>query len=118
MLKLIPEILRIVTGEVSKRVIIRFSKDENGICHCKKNLKGMDLNSLGISSHVFINNSPCQFYKIICRKCSILTVQKMKFSVHDVLNKCDQIPWKLRIWSHLLKKSLMVNFIFCAVIID
>ena len=25
------------------------------------------------------------------------------------------IRWKLRIWSHLLKKSLMENFIFCAV---
>ena len=24
--------------------------------------------------------------------------------------------WKLRIWSHLLKKSLMENFIFCAVL--
>ena len=31
-------------------------------------------------------------------------------------NKCDQIRRKLRIWSHLLKKSLMENFIFCAVL--
>ena len=28
----------------------------------------------------------------------------------------DQIRRKLRIWSHLLKKSLMENFIFCAVL--
>ena len=31
--------------------------------------------------------------------------------------KCDQIRRNLRIWSHLLKKSLMKNFIFCAVIV-
>ena len=29
--------------------------------------------------------------------------------------KCVQIRSLLRIWSHLLKKSLMGNFIFCAV---
>ena len=39
----------------------------------------------------------------------------MKFSIKDFLNKCDQIRRKLRIWSNLLKKSLMENFIFCAV---
>ena len=31
-------------------------------------------------------------------------------------SKYDQIPRKLRILSHLLKKSLMENFIFCLVI--
>ena len=30
-------------------------------------------------------------------------------------SKCDQIRGKLRICSHLLKKSLMEDFIFCAV---
>ena len=44
------------------------------------------------------------------------TAQKMKFAVKDFVSKCDQIRGKLRIWSHLLKKSLMENFIFCAVI--
>ena len=43
------------------------------------------------------------------------TAQKMKFSIRDFFNKCDQIHRTLRIWSHLLKKSLMENFIFCAV---
>ena len=38
-----------------------------------------------------------------------------KFSITDFFSRCDQIRWKLRIWSHLLKKSLMENFIFCAV---
>ena len=41
---------------------------------------------------------------------------KLKFSVKDLFSKCDQIRRKLWIWSHLLKKSLMENFIFCAVI--
>ena len=39
----------------------------------------------------------------------------MKFSITDFLSKCDQIRRKLRIWSHSLKKSLMENFILCAV---
>ena len=39
----------------------------------------------------------------------------MKFSIKDFFSKCDQIRRKLRIWSHLLKKSSMENFIFCAV---
>ena len=32
----------------------------------------------------------------------------------NFFSKCDQIRRKLRIWSHLLKKSLVTNFIFCA----
>ena len=40
----------------------------------------------------------------------------MKFSIKNFLSKCDQIRSKLRIWLHLLKKSLVENFIFCAVI--
>ena len=43
------------------------------------------------------------------------TTQKIKFSIKDFFSKCDQIRRKLRTWSHLLKKSLIENFIFCAV---
>ena len=43
------------------------------------------------------------------------TAQKMKFSIKSFFSKFDQICCFLRIWSHLLKKSLMKNFIFCAV---
>ena len=39
----------------------------------------------------------------------------MKFFIKDLFSKCDQICSSLRIWSHLLKKSLVENFIFCAV---
>ena len=34
--------------------------------------------------------------------------------IKDFFSKCDQIRNFLRIWSHLLKKCLMENFIFCA----
>ena len=44
------------------------------------------------------------------------TAQKMKFSIKDFFSKCDKIRSFLRIWSHLLKKSLSGNFIFCAVL--
>ena len=40
--------------------------------------------------------------------------KKTKFSIKDFFIKCDQIRSFQRIWSHLLKKSLMENFIFCA----
>ena len=43
------------------------------------------------------------------------TARKMKFSNEDFFSKCDQIRRKLRIWSHLLKKFLMENFILCIV---
>ena len=43
------------------------------------------------------------------------TAQKMKFPIKNFFSKQDQIRRKLRIWSHLLKKSLTENFIFCAV---
>ena len=43
---------------------------------------------------------------------------KMKFSIEDFFSKCDQIRSFLRIWWHLLKKSLMEDLIFCAVYIE
>ena len=43
------------------------------------------------------------------------TAQKVKFSIKDSFSKCDQIRSFLRVWSYLLKKSLMENLIFCVV---
>ena len=40
----------------------------------------------------------------------------MKFSIKDFFIECDQIRSFLRIWSHLLKKSLMENFNVCVVL--
>ena len=50
------------------------------------------------------------------RKLERYTTQRMKFFIKDFFSKCDQIRRRLRIWSHLLKKSLMEIFIFCGVI--
>ena len=44
------------------------------------------------------------------------TAQKMKFSVTDFFSECDQIHSFPQIWSHLLKKSFMENFISCVVL--
>ena len=41
-----------------------------------------------------------------------VTAQKMKFSIKDFSSTCEQIRSFLQIWSHLLEKSLMKNFIF------
>ena len=46
----------------------------------------------------------------------IYTAQKKKFSIKDFFSKCEQTRSFLRNWSHLLKKSLMENFIFHAVL--
>ena len=66
--------------------------------------------------------------RLICRQLIIIkqdqinkisiayTAQKMKFSIKDFFSICDQIRSFLRIWSHLLKNSLMENFVFCAVL--
>ena len=47
--------------------------------------------------------------------CTTTTAQKKKFSIKDFFSKCNQICRRLCIYLHLLKKSLMENFIFCVV---
>ena len=42
--------------------------------------------------------------------------KKWKISIKDFFSQCDQTRSFLRIWSHLLEKSLMGNFISCAVL--
>ena len=46
----------------------------------------------------------------------LLLRKKVEFSIKDFSSKCDQIRSFLRIWSHLLEKSLMENLSFCAVL--
>ena len=58
------------------------------------------------SSLVPLNN--LQEFQVTC------TAQNT-FSIKDFFSKRDQIRWKLRIWSHLLRKNLMENIIFWAV---
>ena len=49
-----------------------------------------------------------------CYNCWVYvsTAQKIKFSIKNLFSEWDQIGSFLRICSHLLKKSLMENFIF------
>ena len=55
------------------------------------------------------------FFWLEMKQWPLNTAQKLKFPLKEFFSKCDQIRRKLRIWLHLLKKSFMVNFIFCAV---
>ena len=66
----------LVTEQGAQTCNYQFSKRKDRIRHCKKNLKGMDLTSLGISSPVFINDSLCQYYKMLWRKCKKLLTNK------------------------------------------
>ena len=40
---------------------------------------------------------------------SYCTVQEVKFFIKDFFSKCDEMRSFLRIWSHILKKTLMKN---------
>ena len=67
-----------------------------------------------INSSLFAGGSPFLFFHVYC---TVSLYKKIKFSIKDFLSKCDEICRKLRIWSHLLKKSLMENFIFCSMFV-
>ena len=61
-----------------KKVIIKFGrrKDANLIRKNKKNLKGMNLCSVGINNPVFINDSLCSYCEMLWRKCKKLWSSK------------------------------------------
>ena len=62
---------------------------------------------------IFLRNLVFQLKYLVFRfENDFFTAQEMKFSNKDFFSKCDQICSFLGIWSHLLKKSLMENFIF------
>ena len=63
---------------------------------------------------LWINNARLSS-EIRTSRSSFIAAQKTNFFIEDFFNKCDQIRSKLPIWSHLPKKSLMENFIFCTV---
>ena len=69
-------------------------------------IKMVDVTARNLMLTVFIAHQPSWNHN---------TAQKMVFSINDFFSKCDQICSFLRIWSHLLKKYFMQNFIFCAV---
>ena len=72
--------------------------------------------------HILLKKIFANFFQINFRKNhktrgqnNLLISQKMKFSIKYFFSKCDQICRNLRIWSHLLTKSSMENFVFRAV---
>ena len=52
----------------------------------------------------------------ISGRLDLLHYTKKKISMKDFFSKCDQIRCFLPIWAHLLKKSLMENSIFFALL--
>ena len=54
-------------------------------------------------------------YGICYAQIFTVTAWKMKISIKDFFSKCDKNRSLLWIWSLLSKKSLIENFIFCAV---
>ena len=65
-----------------------------------------------------ILNGKLNFFAVTWISFDLYTAKKLKFFIKDFFSKCDQIRRKVRVWSHLLKKSLMENFIFCSVIVQ
>ena len=65
------------------------------------------INIANHNSSVFFRSFELTLTKVHKAQCT-----KMKFSIKEFFSKCDQIRSFLRIWSHLLEKSLMENFIF------
>ena len=67
------------------------------------------------STCFFISNTFMSNTRFKLAKIKQMLSTKLKFFIKDFFSKCDQICSFLWIWSHLLKKSFMENFIFCAV---
>ena len=57
-----------------------------------------------------------QLYSKDYKRIMDLHCTEKKFFIKDFFSKYDRICSFLRIWSHFLKKSLMENLIFCAVL--
>ena len=85
-------------GRIDKLISYRCCKATNK-CRFRKYVNSL----VGIFSSIF---------KLNKHYITILTAQKMKFSINDFFSKRDQIRSFPRIWSYLLKESLMENFIF------
>ena len=72
-----------------------------------KNISGWDPGAVFLSRRHQENQS-----RTISKLNKVNHFAKMKFYIKHFANKCDQIRSFLRIWSHLLEKSTMENFIF------
>ena len=61
------------------------------------------------------------YYAVVVKNVSQLPTvtlhKKIKLSIGDFFSQCDQIHSFLGVWSHLLKKSSIKNFILCEVLV-
>ena len=66
------------TRNSSKKVIIKLSKrgDADKIRQVKKKMESLNLEWIGISSSIFINDSLCSYYKKLWSKCKKLWLNK------------------------------------------
>ena len=87
-----------IRDRLKQNVALKFGRNQN--------------KDVSILTEAHINLDQIHHARNNCEK----KLKKMKFTIKDFLSKCHQICSFLQIWSHLLKKSLMKKFIFCAVI--
>ena len=80
-----------------------------------KGLESPGIRQVSIKWFILLVNVDISVYgynhETFCNTTVTKTAQKMKFSIKEFFTKSRSF---LRIWSHLLKKSLLENFIFCA----
>ena len=72
------------------------------------------MNCLSLLRNCYETKPIFELFKSCKKRVENVTAQKMKLSIKNLFGKSDQIRSFLRIWSYLLKKSLMENFIFSA----
>ena len=85
---------------VSASLLINFSKSY------------FPVNFAKFSRTPFLQSTSGRLFLNRLMSCFPHTAQKMKFSIKDFFSKYAQIGRKMRIWSHLLKKSLMGTSFF------
>ena len=103
--------LRCLWAKSNNRTSRQFECDMAWFCFCFGFVRSHARR--GCCSIVCLPFQSVQIKQIDC-KIRTNTVQKLKFSIEDFFSKYDQIRSFLRIWSHLLKKSLMENFLCSA----
>ena len=86
--------------------IDRKTKQETEPCFCKTAV--LDKHAKIVQSF----NIVLMFFSATWNKYQSITAQKIKLCIKNFFSKCDQIRGRLRIWSDLLKKYSIGNFIF------
>ena len=97
----------------------RFTFVDNIICDLSKIKRTKPLPGDRLTCFISISKFN-RFENTLLQRLLALQKNNNKFSI-KIFNKCDQIRRKLRIWSHLLKKSLIENIlcsVFCLLSFD